>query len=103
MGQAISQMTQVVPAGMVCFFVSYSYMDQVVKVWKESGMWNEISKSKTLFVEPKQTNLSDQVLKQYEKLILVEKKVSQTVEISEGCKAYLMSRVPFFWLLSEAK
>lgn len=31
-------MVSVVPDGIVCFFVSYSYMDGIVNTWNESGI-----------------------------------------------------------------
>jgi DNA excision repair protein ERCC-2 len=31
-------MTSIVPDGIVCFFVSYSYMDGIVNSWKENGI-----------------------------------------------------------------
>lgn len=31
-------MVSIVPDGIVCFFVSYSYMDGIVNSWHESGI-----------------------------------------------------------------
>lgn len=31
-------MVSVVPDGIVCFFVSYSYMDAIVNSWNETGI-----------------------------------------------------------------
>jgi DNA excision repair protein ERCC-2 len=32
------EMASVVPDGIVCFFVSYSYMDGIVNTWNENGI-----------------------------------------------------------------
>ncbi|KAJ1340512.1 hypothetical protein BSLG_004897 [Batrachochytrium salamandrivorans] len=42
----------VIPGGIVAFFVSYSYMESVVRRWRTSGIWDRISKRKTIFLEP---------------------------------------------------
>merc|ERR1719217_920653 len=36
---------------MVCFFVSYMYMDQVVSKWNEMGILNELMEKKLVFIE----------------------------------------------------
>lgn len=37
-GRLLLEMVSVVPDGIVCFFVSYSYMDEIVSSWNESGI-----------------------------------------------------------------
>lgn len=37
-GKLLVEMVSVVPDGIVCFFVSYSYMDGIVNSWHESGI-----------------------------------------------------------------
>lgn len=37
-GKLLLEMVSVVPDGIVCFFVSYSYMDGIVNSWHESGI-----------------------------------------------------------------
>lgn len=37
-GRLLLEMVSVVPDGIVCFFVSYSYMDEIVNSWNESGI-----------------------------------------------------------------
>lgn len=37
-GRLLLDMASVVPDGIVCFFVSYSYMDGIVNSWNESGI-----------------------------------------------------------------
>lgn len=37
-GRLLLEMVSVVPDGIVCFFVSYSYMDGIVNSWNETGI-----------------------------------------------------------------
>lgn len=37
-GRLLLEMASVVPDGIVCFFVSYSYMDGIVNTWNENGI-----------------------------------------------------------------
>jgi len=37
-GRLLLEMSSVVPDGIVCFFVSYSYMDGIVNTWNENGI-----------------------------------------------------------------
>lgn len=37
-GRLLLEMVSVVPDGVVCFFVSYSYMDGIVNSWNELGI-----------------------------------------------------------------
>lgn len=37
-GKLLVEMVSIVPDGIVCFFVSYSYMDGIINTWNESGI-----------------------------------------------------------------
>jgi DNA excision repair protein ERCC-2 len=37
-GRLLVEMAQAVPDGIVCFFVSYSYMDAIINSWNEMGI-----------------------------------------------------------------
>ncbi|KAL3717489.1 hypothetical protein ACJRO7_008991 [Eucalyptus globulus] len=50
-GRLLLEMVCVVPDGIVCFFVSYSYMDEIVNSWNESGILKEIMQHKLVFIE----------------------------------------------------
>lgn len=52
-GRLLLEMVSVVPDGIVCFFVSYSYMDEIVNSWNESGILKVNSSIK--FISLKQT------------------------------------------------
>lgn len=48
-GRLLLEMASSVPDGIVCFFVSYSYMDGIVNSWNEMGILQVISLTSTLF------------------------------------------------------
>lgn len=45
-GKLLVEMVSIVPDGIVCFFVSYSYMDEIIATWNDSG----ILKVKIMFI-----------------------------------------------------
>ncbi|KAK9269435.1 hypothetical protein L1049_001208 [Liquidambar formosana] len=50
-GRLLPEMVCAVPDGIVCFFVSYSYMDQIVNSWNETGILKDIMQHKLVFIE----------------------------------------------------
>ncbi|KAK9281348.1 hypothetical protein L1049_004248 [Liquidambar formosana] len=50
-GRLLLEMVCVVPDGIVCFFVSYSYMDEIVNSWNETGILKDIMQHKLVFIE----------------------------------------------------
>ncbi|KAI3760090.1 hypothetical protein L1987_50480 [Smallanthus sonchifolius] len=50
-GRLLLEMVSVVPDGIVCFFVSYSYMDAIVNSWNETGILKDIMQRKLVFIE----------------------------------------------------
>lgn len=44
-------MAAIVPDGMVCFFTSYLYMENVVASWYDHGVIDQLTKHKLLFIE----------------------------------------------------
>ncbi|TYI68341.1 hypothetical protein E1A91_D08G082200v1 [Gossypium mustelinum] len=50
-GKLLLEMVSVVPDGIVCFFVSYSYMDGIINTWNDSGILKEIMQHKLVFIE----------------------------------------------------
>ncbi|KAJ6337118.1 hypothetical protein OIU76_006899 [Salix suchowensis] len=41
-GKLLVEMVSIVPDGIVCFFVSYSYMDGIINTWNESGLLKDV-------------------------------------------------------------
>ncbi|KFK35304.1 hypothetical protein AALP_AA5G267300 [Arabis alpina] len=50
-GKLLVEMVSIVPDGVVCFFVSYSYMDGIIATWSETGILKEIMQQKLVFIE----------------------------------------------------
>ncbi|KAH8199770.1 hypothetical protein TruAng_006051 [Truncatella angustata] len=79
LGIAILNMCSVVPDGMVVFFPSYGYLDEVVATWsemssttgsvKQESIWARLQAKKALFRESKGGS-SDEVLAKYSEAIL---------------------------------
>lgn len=74
LGQALLNTCSVVPDGVVVFFPSYGYLEEVVGVWEnadggEKSVWERLQSKKTVFREQKGGS-SDEVLESYTKAIL---------------------------------
>ena len=50
-GLLLSETVAIVPDGVVCFFTSYLYMENVVAAWYEQGVIDTIQRHKLLFIE----------------------------------------------------
>ncbi|KAG0590857.1 hypothetical protein M758_1G127300 [Ceratodon purpureus] len=50
-GRLLLEMVTAVPDGIVCFFVSYSYMDGIVNSWNEMGILQDVMQHKLVFIE----------------------------------------------------
>lgn len=50
-GNLLVELSSVVPDGIVCFFTSYLYMEQIIASWYEQGIIDSIQKNKLLFIE----------------------------------------------------
>ncbi|KAH7253828.1 helicase C-terminal domain-containing protein [Fusarium redolens] len=77
LGLAILNLCSLVPDGVVIFFPSYGYLDEVVNVWQKSHgnaqpIWDRLGTRKALFKESRGAS-SDEVLQEYSDAILGEK------------------------------
>ena len=52
-GRLLIDLASCVPDGMVCFFPSYRYMEDIVSSWKELQILDQIQKHKLIFIETK--------------------------------------------------
>lgn len=50
-GNLLVEIATIVPDGMVCFFPSYLYMENVVASWYDQGIIDQLLKYKLLFIE----------------------------------------------------
>ncbi|KAI0188860.1 helicase C-terminal domain-containing protein [Astrocystis sublimbata] len=75
LGLALLNICTAVPDGVVVFFPSYGYLEEVVKVWNEKDssqpttVWGKLQSKKAVFSEAKGSS-SDDLLEQYSKAIL---------------------------------
>lgn len=72
LGIAILNICSLVPDGVVIFFPSYGYLDEVVKVWQQGSsqsIWTRLQARKALLRESKGGS-SDEVLNEYTQAIL---------------------------------
>ncbi|XP_073079408.1 ATP-dependent DNA helicase DDX11 isoform X2 [Manis javanica] len=70
-GRILSNLCNVVPGGVVCFFPSYEYQRQVHAHWDKSGLLARLAVRKKIFKEPKRANQVEQVLMEYSRCIKV--------------------------------
>jgi chromosome transmission fidelity protein 1 len=69
LGRTITNLCNVVPAGVVVFLPSYSYEAEVVRRWKETGAWETIKSKKRVFREPKDARDLDATLSNYARAV----------------------------------
>jgi DNA excision repair protein ERCC-2 len=50
-GRMLVDLSATVPDGIICFFVSYSYMDSIVSAWQGMGILAELMEHKLVFIE----------------------------------------------------
>uniref|UniRef100_A0A8C2YWH0 DEAD/H (Asp-Glu-Ala-Asp/His) box helicase 11 n=1 Tax=Cyclopterus lumpus TaxID=8103 RepID=A0A8C2YWH0_CYCLU len=60
-GRILSNICNVVPGGVVCFFPSYEYSRRIVSHWEASGALTRLANKKKIFQEPKKANQVEQV------------------------------------------
>ncbi|KAG0209113.1 DEAD H (Asp-Glu-Ala-Asp His) box helicase 11 [Mortierella sp. GBA30] len=75
-GQSLVNVLNMIPDGVVVFFVSYAYMAQVLARWQQkvsstgASILERIQGRKRVFVEPREASDADRMLKEYQECIL---------------------------------
>ncbi|MED6223554.1 hypothetical protein PIB30_075062 [Stylosanthes scabra] len=102
-GRLLLEMASVVPDGIVCFFVSYSYMDGIVNTWNETGILKEIMQHKLVFIETQDVVETTLALDNYRKALLISRgKVAEGIDFDRHCgRLVIMFGVPFQYTLSK--
>ena len=82
LGLAMLNSCAIVPDGVVAFFPSYGYLDDVVKIWKERqpqgpSVWDRLSARKAMFQETKGCS-SDEVLESYTAAVMGDQSSTST-------------------------
>ncbi|KAI1295878.1 General transcription and DNA repair factor IIH helicase subunit XPD [Halotydeus destructor] len=110
-GLLLSEMAAIVPDGLVCFFVSYSYMESVVASWYEQGIIDAVLKHKLLFIETTDAAETSLALYNYGKacengrgavlLSVARGKVSEGVDFEHHLgRAVIMFGIPYVYTQS---
>ncbi|KAI9256030.1 putative ATP-dependent RNA helicase DDX11 [Helicostylum pulchrum] len=111
-GHSIANLCNVIPDGIVCFFPSFTYLDQVYKRWssiESGGILDRIQKRKKVFKEPRESNQVEATLREYSLqidspdkkmgailLCVVNGKMSEGINFSDGLgRGVIMIGLPF--------
>ncbi|KAL0592316.1 hypothetical protein ABG067_000424 [Albugo candida] len=65
LGRILFNFSKIVPGGIVVFFPSYKLEATIVNRWRDTAQYQNLEKQKKIFREPKRTDESDRILKQY--------------------------------------
>ncbi|XP_077049945.1 ATP-dependent DNA helicase DDX11 isoform X1 [Siphateles boraxobius] len=68
-GRVLSNLCNIVPGGVVCFFPSYEYEKRILGHWESTGVLQRLQSKKKIFQEPKKASQVEQVLTDYSKCI----------------------------------
>lgn len=110
-GSLLAEMVGIVPDGVVCFFTSYIYMENVVAAWYDQGIIDQIQKHKLLFIETQDSAETSLALLNYIKacengrgavlLSVARGKVSEGVDFDHHLgRAVLMFGIPYVYTQS---
>ena len=69
LGRVLTNLTNIIPGGIVVFFPSYDYEKLVIKHLMDSGVYSKIEAKKRVFREPKNSSDLDTVLSDYSKCV----------------------------------
>ncbi|KAI0104263.1 helicase C-terminal domain-containing protein [Nemania sp. FL0031] len=98
LGLAVLNICTAVPDGVVVFFPSYGYLDEVISVWSQTdstqptSIWNKLQNKKAVFSEAKGSS-SDDLLEQYSKAILDEDPQTTTAKPAARARGALLLSV----------
>ncbi|XP_071799505.1 general transcription and DNA repair factor IIH helicase subunit XPD-like [Asterias amurensis] len=110
-GNLLVELSKIVPDGMVCFFTSYSYMENIVASWYEQGIIDNIQKNKLLFIETQDAAETSVALQNYYKacengrgavlLSVARGKVSEGIDFDHHYgRAVVMFGIPYVYTQS---
>ncbi|KAH9833515.1 DNA repair helicase [Rhodofomes roseus] len=92
LGQILLNLVNIVPAGMVVFLPSYSFLNVVMAEWKNSGLVAKLNGKKRVFSEPQDSGEVDTVLREYSAAVrAVESQASTAGEGSRKGGALLFA------------
>lgn len=111
-GKLLLEMVSIVPDGIVCFFVSYSYMDGIINTWNDTGILKEIMQHKLVFIETQDVVETTLALDNYRKACdcgrgavffsVARGKVAEGIDFDRHYgRLVIMFGVPFQYTLSK--
>ena len=110
-GKLLLELAAVVPDGMVAFFTSYSYMQEVVRKWEEMEILSALLKHKLIFIETTDVLETTLALENFKRacdagrgavfLSIARGKVAEGVDFDRHYgRAVLLLGIPFQYTLS---
>ncbi|XP_069500780.1 general transcription and DNA repair factor IIH helicase subunit XPD isoform X1 [Ambystoma mexicanum] len=110
-GNLLLEMSGIVPDGIVAFFTSYQYMENIVSSWYEQGILENIQKNKLIFIETQDGAETSMALEKYQEacengrgailLSVARGKVSEGIDfVHHFGRAVIMFGVPYVYTQS---
>ncbi|EGD74772.1 TFIIH basal transcription factor complex helicase XPD subunit [Salpingoeca rosetta] len=110
-GHLLLDMARVVPDGIVCFFVSYEYLESMVTTWHDQGIMDKIKQKKLVFAETQDVVETSIALDNYQRacengrgailLSVARGKVSEGIDFDHHLgRAVLMFGIPYVYTQS---
>eukprot|EP00035_Acanthoeca_spectabilis_P010032 m.177130 g.177130 ORF g.177130 m.177130 type:complete len:824 (-) comp14906_c0_seq12:885-3356(-) len=110
-GALLVDMCATVPDGVICFFVSYTYMENIVSTWADQGIIDKLRHNKLVYIETKDAIETARALESYNKscengrgallLSVARGKVSEGVDFEHHFgRAVLMFGIPYVYTQS---
>ncbi|XP_038642017.1 general transcription and DNA repair factor IIH helicase subunit XPD [Scyliorhinus canicula] len=110
-GNLLLEMSAIVPDGIVSFFTSYHYMENIVASWYEQGILENIQRNKLIFIETQDAAETSVALDKYQEacengrgailLSVARGKVSEGIDfVHHYGRAVIMFGVPYVYTQS---
>ncbi|GAA6109576.1 general transcription and DNA repair factor IIH helicase subunit XPD [Tachysurus ichikawai] len=110
-GNLLLEMSAIVPDGIVAFFTSYVYMENIVASWYEQGILENIQRNKLIFIETQDAAETSMALEKYQEacengrgailLSVARGKVSEGIDfVHHFGRAVIMFGVPYVYTQS---
>ncbi|XP_069769275.1 general transcription and DNA repair factor IIH helicase subunit XPD isoform X3 [Narcine bancroftii] len=110
-GNLLLEMSAIVPDGIVSFFTSYHYMENIVASWYEQGILENIQRNKLIFIETQDAAETSVALEKYQEacengrgailLSVARGKVSEGIDfVHHYGRAVIMFGVPYVYTQS---